>query len=116
MIETALIAQVLVVALVAVVFLSTGTASMFHPLTYYLIFHTLVFVIRPLLVHGFGIDNAWLFMGYWPSAGELVKSLTVSSVALVAFSIACGWAGGSSRTSAGRPPSPSTGWTSPPSP
>lgn len=34
MIETALIAQVLVVALVAVVFLSTGTASMFHPLTY----------------------------------------------------------------------------------
>ncbi|UKJ73602.1 hypothetical protein [Azospirillum brasilense] len=93
MIETALIAQVLVVALVAVVFLSTGTASMFHPLTYYLIFHTLVFVIRPLLVHGFGIDNAWLFMGYWPSAAEFVKSLTVSSVALVAFSAACGWAG-----------------------
>ncbi|MBP2292287.1 hypothetical protein [Azospirillum rugosum] len=93
MIETALIAQVLVVALVAVVFVSSGTASMFHPLTYYLVFHTLVFVIRPLLVYTFNIDNVWLFIGFWPSATEFVKSLTVSSVALIAFSIACGYAG-----------------------
>ncbi len=93
MIETALIAQVLVVALVAVVFLSSGTASLFHPLTFYLVFHTLVFVVRPLLVHGFGIDNAWLFIGFWPSASQFVMALTVSSVALIAFAISCGYAG-----------------------
>lgn len=104
MIETALIAQLLVVVLVAAVFLSSGTASMFHPLTFYLVFHTLVFVVRPLLVHGFGIDNAWLFMGYWPSASEFVRTLTVSSVALIAFAIACG-AAGNVKPDLGRAPS-----------
>lgn len=93
MIETALIAQVMVLALVAAVFLTSGTASMFHPLTFYLVFHALVFVVRPLLVHGFGIDNAWLFMGFWPSARQFVLTLAVSSVALVAFALACGFAG-----------------------
>lgn len=93
MVDMALAAQVLVLVMVAVVFVFSGTASMFHPLTYYLIFHTLVFVIRPLLVHGFDIGNAWEFMGYWPSRAQFVKTLLVSSVALIAFAGACGWAG-----------------------
>ncbi|WP_245986511.1 O-antigen polymerase [Azospirillum thermophilum] len=93
MIEMALIAQTLVVILVTVAFVSTGTASMFHPLTLYLVFHSLVFVMRPILVHGAGFDNAWLFMGYWPDAQQFVFTLIVSSVALIAFSLACASAG-----------------------
>lgn len=93
MIEMALIAQTLVVVLVAAAFASTGTASMFHPLTLYLIFHTLVFVMRPALVHLAGFDNAWLFMGFWPDAQQFLFTLIVSSVGLVAFSLACAGAG-----------------------
>ncbi|WP_207436469.1 hypothetical protein, partial [Sabulibacter ruber] len=72
MIELALIAQVLVVALVVAVFLFSGTASMFHPLSFYLIFHTLVFVLRPILLHVYQFDNVWLFIGFWPSAQQFV--------------------------------------------
>jgi hypothetical protein len=93
MIELALIAQVLVELLVVVVFLFSGTASMFHPLSFYLIFHSLVFVLRPILVHVYGFDNVWLFIGFWPDAQQFVFTLTVSSVALIAFAIACGYAG-----------------------
>lgn len=93
MIELALIAQVLVVALVVAVFLFSGTASMFHPLSFYLIFHTLVFVLRPILLHVYQFDNVWLFIGFWPSAQQFVFTLMVSSVALIAFAIACAWSG-----------------------
>ncbi len=93
MIEMALIAQILVLVLVAVAFAATGSASMFHPLTLYLIFHALVFVLRPILVHLAGFDQVWLFIGYWPDARHFVLTLAVSSVALMAFALACGWAG-----------------------
>jgi len=93
MIETALIAQAAVFALVVAVFLMSGSASMFHPLTYYLIFHGLVFVARPVLVHLYGFDNVWLFMGFWPNDQQFIFTLTVSTVALVAFAITCGVAG-----------------------
>ena len=93
MIEMALIAQVLVLVLVTVVFLSSGSASMFHPLTLYLIFHALVFVMRPILVHTQNFDDVWLFMGFWPNEQQFVMTLVVSSVGLIAFAAACMWAG-----------------------
>ncbi len=93
MIETALIAQAAVFALVVAVFLMSGSASMFHPLTYYLIFHALVFVARPILVHLYDFDNVWLFMGFWPTEQQFVFTLTVSTVALVAFALSCGLTG-----------------------
>lgn len=93
MIETALIAQAAVFALITLLFLLSGTASMFHPLTFYLIFHALVFVVRPTLVYALDFDNVWLFMGYWPDPQHFVFTLMVSTVALVAFAIACGTAG-----------------------
>lgn len=93
MIEMALIAQTLVLVLVAVAFVSTGSASMFHPLTLYLIFHALVFVMRPILVHLADFDQVWLFIGYWPDARQFVFTLAVSSVALMGFALACAWAG-----------------------
>ncbi|MBY6262891.1 hypothetical protein EI613_13380 [Azospirillum sp. 412522] len=93
MIEMALIAQVLVLVLVTAVYLSSGSASMFHPMTLYLIFHTLVFVMRPILVHTQHFDDVWLFMGFWPDEKQFVMTLVVSSVGLIAFAAACIWAG-----------------------
>ncbi len=93
MIAVGLAAQAAVFALVVVVFLLSGTASMFHPLTFYLIFHGLVFLARPVLVYAYDFNNTWLFMGFWPDSQQFVFTLAVSSVALIAFSLACGLAG-----------------------
>jgi len=93
MIETALIAQAAVFGLIVVVFLMSGTASMFHPLTFYLIFHGLVFVARPILVHIYQFGEVWFFMGFWPSPQQFVLTLLVSTVALTAFALACGLTG-----------------------
>lgn len=104
MIETALIAQAAVFALIVAVFLMSGSASMFHPLTYYLIFHGLVFVVRPILVWAYGFDNVWLYIGFWPNDQQFVFTLTVSTVALAAFALACGLTGNVRPGFASQPP------------
>ncbi len=85
MLELALTAQVIVWLMVLVLFLASGQASMFHASTVYLLFHALVFVIRPILVYYLHFDSVWLYMGFEPSDADLIKTLAVSSVALVVF-------------------------------
>jgi hypothetical protein len=94
MIETALYVQVIVWLLVILLFLMTRQASIYHPLTMYLGFHGLVFVIRPLLVHFLEFDHEFLYMGIQPDQMLLVKTLAVSSLGLVVFAAATlgfGW-------------------------
>ena len=52
--ELALAGQVLVWLAVIQVFLMTRQASLYHPLSVYLLFHGLTFVARPLLVYYLG--------------------------------------------------------------
>jgi hypothetical protein len=66
MIDLALMTQVLFWLLFMVVFAISGQASMFHPLTVYLAFHGLVYVVRPILVHCFQFDLIWEYMGFFP--------------------------------------------------
>ena len=94
MIDFALLAQVLFWLTLVGIFLASGQASLFHPLTVYLAFHGLVFVLRPILVNGFGFDTNWNYMVFKPTAGHFVETLAVSSVALLSFFVAClaaGW-------------------------
>ena len=91
--ELALLGQVLVFVTVAGIFLATGQASLFHPLTFYLGFHGLVFVLRPLLVHYLNFDTLWQYMQMVPTDEEFIRTLAVTSAALVAFSISCLWVG-----------------------
>ncbi len=93
MIEAALTAQVLFWLIVLGVFLASGQASIFHPLTVYWVFHGLVFVLRPVLVHSFGFDANWNYMVFQPTDSCFVKTLAVSSVALLFFAVACLWTG-----------------------
>lgn len=86
--ELALVAQVLLWLLVVGVFLASRQASMFHPLTFYLLFHGAVFVLRPLQVYFLKFDSIWNYMVFQPDDGDLVKTLVVSSVALVVFAVA----------------------------
>src|SRR5580704_10088291 len=91
--ELALLGQVLFWFIVTGVFLASGQASLFHPLTFYLGFHGLVFVLRPILVHYLGFDTLWKYMRLAPADEDLIRTLAVSSVALAAFSIPCLWVG-----------------------
>jgi hypothetical protein len=92
--DQALIAQTILWLVVVTGFLISGQASLFHPVTVYLLFHALVFVIRPILVIGCGFDSVWNYMFFDPSPDILVRSLAVSSLALVVFCSTClafGW-------------------------
>src|SRR5579863_1481820 len=95
MIEIGLLCQALVWLLVLGVFLATRQATLYHPLTLYLGFHGLVFVIRSWLVHYLGFDSMWRYMRIRPLETVFLLTLTVSSVALVVFALASvsfGWA------------------------
>ena len=83
--ELALTAQVLLWLLVAGVFLASRQASMFHPLTFYWLFHGAVFVLRPIQVYLLKFDSIWNYMVFQPTDADLMKTLAVSSVALVVF-------------------------------
>ncbi len=98
MIELALIAQVVVWLLFLGLFFATRQASIFHPVTVYLAFHGLVFVLRPILVHQFDFDTNWSYMRFKPTDHYFAQTLAVSSVAMICFVCACVAAGWSHRT------------------
>src|SRR5580692_466824 len=89
MIEPMLILQVLVWLTVLGLFLASGQASIFHPATMYLGFHSLVFVVRPILVYSLKFDSVWTYIGFWPDEADFIRALGISSVALVSFVGAC---------------------------
>lgn len=82
----ALIVQVLVWFLVLEVYLVSGQSSIFHPLTFYLGFHLLVFVIRPLCVHLLHFDTVLNYMLIDPPESVFIRALFISSFALLVFS------------------------------
>jgi len=92
--ELALTGQALLFLIIIGVFLATGQATIFHPLTIYLGFHALVFVIRPLLICVFNFDHEFVYMGIRPDPQLLVRVLAVSSLGLIVFAVASvglGW-------------------------
>ena len=93
LIDLALAAQVLVWGIVLGVFLASGQASIFHPLTAYLAFHAIVFVARPLLIHYFAFDTVFGYMMTSPSEEVFLRTLAITSLSLVVFSVSCWLAG-----------------------
>ena len=88
-VQLALYAQLAFFLLIAVPFLLNRRASLFHPLSFYLLFHFIVFVLRPFMVHYLKFDGRWIYMRYFPSDDEFAFTLLVSSVALLVFSLCC---------------------------
>ncbi len=93
MIELSLLLQVLLWVLLCVLFLGSSQASLFHPITWYLVFHGLVFVIRPTLVHFAEFERLWLYMGFFPDQTQFLHTLLVSSFGLVVFFGFCLYSG-----------------------
>jgi hypothetical protein len=96
--EIGIAAQVLVFLVVLSVFLASGQASVFHPLGWYLAFHGIVFVLRPILVLFLGFDAQLTYMGFEPTPEECLRALAASSVGLCAFAGACLFTGRSDLT------------------
>lgn len=88
MIEVALFLQVTFFAIVCVAFVFSRGASFFHPLCLYLIFHLLVFVIRPLMVYILDFTFIWRYMEFTANEQEFVETLLLSSVGLFVFAVA----------------------------
>jgi hypothetical protein len=87
MIELALTAQILLWAIVLLVFLTSGQASVYHPLGIYLLFHLIVFVLRPVLVLECGFEGEWRYMMLVDSERQIYRALAVSSVGLLVFAL-----------------------------
>lgn len=66
-------------------FIRRSDAAIYHPLALYLIFHGIVFVLRPLLVYTLNFESQWSYLQYYPTETESILTLIVSSVGLIAF-------------------------------
>jgi hypothetical protein len=86
MYETVLILSAVIFVVTLVVFLQQPSASMFHPTTFYLMFHGLVFVIRPIFAwyYGYG-DRMYRAMHFTPTLWDKVEALICANLALVVF-------------------------------
>jgi hypothetical protein len=88
-----IITQWSVFAIVAAVLGIRRQLTLFHPSTYYLLFHCIVFCIRPTLVWAADFDTVFEYMQIRPDPETLRKTLHVSSFALVilaaSFSAVC---------------------------
>jgi hypothetical protein len=93
MIEIALVAQVVLWLAALWFFMANRQASIFHPVTAYLGFHALVFVLRPILASVYGFDSSWAYMQFQPSPEIFVRTLAVSSLAMICFVTTCLYVG-----------------------
>ena len=69
-------------------FIRSQSASIFHPFTWYLFFHGLVFVIRPIVGWIFDFQHIYYLMGFYPTEEEIEFTIILTFVALVVFGLA----------------------------
>jgi hypothetical protein len=93
MIEIALFAQTAIWLITIAVFIWSKQASVFHPALAYLLFHGLVFVVRPILVYYFNFNFCWIYMEFQPSDAVFIKTLAVTSLAMICIVGVSVWAG-----------------------
>lgn len=77
--------------MIAGAFLCSRRASAFHPFSFYLAFHGVVFVIRPIMEHVFSFQHVFYLMQFYPSEEEIQFTLVLTTVALVVFGLVSWW-------------------------
>ena len=86
MYETVLILSVVIFAVTTALFLRQPSASMLHPTTFYLMFHGIVFVVRPVFAWYYGYGGLmYRAMHFTPTLQDKVEALICANLALVAF-------------------------------
>lgn len=85
MIASELLMQWTVFAIVVFVMAARRQVTIFHPTTVYLVFHCIVFCIRPTLVYLYEFDSIWRYTGFTPTDNEMMLALYLSSAGLIIF-------------------------------
>lgn len=94
MYSTLLFASVAIFLLVVIVYLRQDFSSIFHPITLYLMFHGLVFAVRPIFAYWQGYDFLYRVYGFNPSQDVKSTVLICANLGLLAF-VAGAWKSGS---------------------
>lgn len=94
MYEIALATSVLCFAGVTVAFARHPAFSVFHPLAFYLAFHGLVFVFRPVVAHVLDFRLIYRVYEFTPSASDKLTALMAANVGMLAFAAAALHTGG----------------------
>lgn len=93
MYELALIFSVLSFVWVAVTYVRSPLFSIFHPLTYYLAFHGVVFAFRPVIVYFMDYRLIYQIYQFSPSMADKTTSLLATNLGMLTFVAACWWFG-----------------------
>jgi hypothetical protein len=62
-------------------------ASIFHPFAYYLAFHGIVFVIRPIMEYTFGFEGMFYLMRFYPNESQFITTAVLTTVGMVVFGL-----------------------------
>jgi hypothetical protein len=89
MYETMLVLSVVLFIGTTIVYLRDPSASAFHPVTFYLLFHGLVFVARPISSWYYEFNQIYDAMRFTPSITDKVEALVCTNLALVVFVAVC---------------------------
>lgn len=85
-----LIASAAIFVAVVAVYVRQGFSSVYHPITFYLAFHGLVFTIRPLFAHWQGYETLYQAYRFWPSPDTKATVIIAANLGLLAF-VAAAW-------------------------
>lgn len=88
MYEFMLLLGVILWLTVGFIYVRLDVASMYHPLTYYILVHGLIFVIRPILAYHYGFNGLYIFYEFMPSIDDKIIVLAGADLGLVSFAIA----------------------------
>jgi len=93
--EFALALSVICFLAVAIFYLRSPVASVFHPFTFYLAFHGFIFVFRPILAYIYDFKAIYYFFKFTPSPSDKLTVILASNVGFLVFAYFClsfGWA------------------------
>jgi hypothetical protein len=91
MYEFMLVFSVVLFLVVCAIYGRHRAASIFHPLTFYLMFHGIVFVIRPIFAWVDSYDMLYGPIGFQPTMWQKTVVLICTNLGLAVFSAVCLW-------------------------
>ncbi|MET0179918.1 MAG: hypothetical protein ABW194_05475, partial [Novosphingobium sp.] len=80
-----LLASLLAFVGVCVYYVRHPASSVFHPVTFYLAFHGLLFVIRPILAQIYDYRLIYRVYEFTPSPGDKITVILAANLGLFAF-------------------------------
>lgn len=86
-----LLGDVLLFAAVCIWYVRTIDQPLFHPIGYYLLFHFLVFVFRPILAYYYDFQLLYGVYGFQPDWDVKQTALLTTDLALLAFCATAAW-------------------------